>query len=231
MSKIDLAPAFLIHRRTYRDSSLLLDFLTRDHGKIRLIGKGARKSKTTLQMFQNLNICFSGRSDLKTLGNWEIDDSPRHFAGETLILCVYVNELIARLVLDFDPHPELFDKYKKFIFNLDGQKMQTQYWQLRIFEDDLLKELGYGLDYTCDIEGAKIDKNSYYQYHQNGFCADETGKISGILLNHLLEKDQFKLPDEQSLRTCRNLNRQRFSHLLGDKPLKSRELFFIKRTK
>jgi DNA repair protein RecO (recombination protein O) len=40
MTKIDLTPAFLIHRRAFKESSLLLDFFTQEHGKIRLVGRG-----------------------------------------------------------------------------------------------------------------------------------------------------------------------------------------------
>ena len=42
MTNIELAPAFLLHRRTYQGISLLLDFLPRDHGKIRLVARGIR---------------------------------------------------------------------------------------------------------------------------------------------------------------------------------------------
>ena len=67
MTKVELTPAFLIHRRMYQDSSLLLDFFTRHYGKIRLVGRGVRKNKTSLQMFQCLNISVKGRSDLTNL--------------------------------------------------------------------------------------------------------------------------------------------------------------------
>ncbi|HIP75671.1 MAG TPA: DNA repair protein RecO, partial [Psychromonas hadalis] len=91
MTKVELTPAFLIHRRAFKDTSLLLDFFTRDHGKICLVGRGLRSSKTNIQMFQNLNISFSGKSQLKTLTHWEVDDSPRNLKGEALILGLYVN--------------------------------------------------------------------------------------------------------------------------------------------
>lgn len=107
MTKVELTPAFLIHRRAFKNSSLLLDFFTRDFGKIRLVGRGLRGSKTNIQMFQNLSISFAGRGGLKALSYWEIDDVPRNFKGEELILGMYVNELISRLLHEQDPYSEL----------------------------------------------------------------------------------------------------------------------------
>ena len=86
MTKVENTPAFLIHRRMYQGSSLLLDFFTKDFGRLRLIARGARNSKTSLQMFQCLSISFKGRGDLKSLSQWEIADQPRRLQGDDLIL-------------------------------------------------------------------------------------------------------------------------------------------------
>jgi DNA repair protein RecO (recombination protein O) len=51
-----LQGCFLIHRRAFKESSLLLDFFTQEHGKIRLVGRGLRKSKTPLQMFKYFTL-------------------------------------------------------------------------------------------------------------------------------------------------------------------------------
>ncbi|TEU19648.1 MAG: DNA repair protein RecO [Gammaproteobacteria bacterium] len=229
MTKVDLTPAFLIHRRAYRDNSLLLDFLTLEHGRIRLIGRGVRQAKANIQMFQNLRISYTGKGELKTLTHWEVDDVPRQIKGETLILCMYVNELITRLIHEYDPHPQVFEMYQQLVTQMNGLDQAHQYWLLRIFESNLLSELGYGLDYANDIneEPIQIDKNYGYQ-PQLGFSQQADGKISGKLLNSLSSEGLNEVPDEDQLRVCRNLNRQRLSVFLGDKPLKSRELFFTK---
>ena len=90
MTKIENTPAFLIHRRMYQGSSLLLDFFTKDFGRLRLIARGARKSKTSLQMFQCLSISFKGGGELKSLSQWEIADEPRRILGDDLILAMYL---------------------------------------------------------------------------------------------------------------------------------------------
>ncbi len=230
MTKVELTPAFLIHRRAFKDTSLLLDFFTRDHGKICLVGRGLRSSKTNIQMFQNLNISFSGKSQLKTLTHWEVDDSPRNLKGEALILGLYVNELISRLLHDHDPYFELFEFYKQFVDQVSKSEQADRYWLLRLFENNFLSELGYALDFAQDIGGLPIDKNAFYDYQaQSGFSQNSTGKISGELLDLLLLESLDNIPNKDQLKTCRDLNRQRLNLLLGNKPLKSRELFFTKK--
>ncbi|MDC9714532.1 MAG: DNA repair protein RecO [Gammaproteobacteria bacterium] len=229
MTKVDLTPAFLIHRRAFKDASLLLDFFTQEHGKIRLVGRGLRKSKTPLQMFQQMKISFSGKGELKTLTGWEADDQPRNLQGETLILGMYANELIARLLHEQDPHPELFEVYKQFIQQIVKLERQTGRWLLRLFENNLLSELGYGYDLEHDVNGNEIEQNIYYEYQpQAGFSPSSLGKISGKLIHYLLAEDMANIPNLEQLKVCRNLNRQRLDFLLGNKPLKSRSLFFTK---
>ena len=229
MTKVDLTPAFLIHRRAYRDSSLLLDFLTLDHGRIRLIGRGVRQAKANIQMFQHLRISYAGKGELKTLTHWEVEDVPRQIKGEALILCLYVNELITRLIHEHDPHPQIFELYQQFVTQMNDSDQQHQYWLLRIFENNLLSELGYGLDYAVDVDGDLIQTDKNYSYQpQLGFSQQADGKISGNLLNLLLSECLDTTPNKQQLKACRNLNRQRLNVLLGNKPLKSRELFFTK---
>ena len=227
MIKVDLSSAVLIHRRLYKDSSLLLDFYTKEYGKIRLVGRGIRKSKTNIQMFQHLKISFAGRGDLKTLTHWEVDDLPREMKGDTLILCMYINELISILIHENDPHPKLFDAYIDFINSIVLLDEQTQLWSLRLFESSMLSELGYGLDYRVDIKGNRIDENKCYEYQQHlGFIEQSNGKICGKLLGLLSTSSLGNIPNKEQIRVCRNLNRARLSPLLGDKVLKSRELFF-----
>ncbi len=229
MTKIELTPAFLIHRRAYRDNSLLLDFLTLEYGKIRLIGRGVRQAKANIQMFQHLRISYTGKGELKTLTHWEVDDTPRHIKGEALILCMYVNELITRLIHENDPHPQIFDLYQQLVTKISDLDQRHQYWLLRVFENNLLSELGYGLDYSADTSGDSIHSDRNYSYQpQLGFSQQADGKISGNLLNLLSSECLDKVPSEQQLKACRDLNRERLNGLLGDKPLKSRELFFTK---
>ncbi|HCF47718.1 MAG TPA: DNA repair protein RecO [Gammaproteobacteria bacterium] len=180
-------------------------------------------------MFQHLRISYAGKGELKTLTHWEVEDVPRQIKGEALILCLYVNELITRLIHEHDPHPQIFELYQQFVTQMNDSDQQHQYWLLRIFENNLLSELGYGLDYAVDVDGDLIQTDKNYSYQpQLGFSQQADGKISGNLLNLLLSECLDTTPNKQQLKACRNLNRQRLNVLLGNKPLKSRELFFTK---
>ena len=71
--RVALQPAYILHSRPYRDTSLLLEVFTAEHGRISLVGKGARRrsrggsNAALLQPFSPLLVSFSGRSDLKNL--------------------------------------------------------------------------------------------------------------------------------------------------------------------
>lgn len=227
MTRIENSPAFLIHRRMYQGSSLLLDFFTKSHGRVRLIARGARSSKMSLQMFQCLSISFKGKSDLKSLSQWEILDEPRRLLGDDLILAIYANELLIRLLPEGDEYSELFNAYWLYIKNIKNKSNPEKEYSLRIFENQLLLELGYGLDFKDDIEGTPIKGSVLYDFIEDqGFVAQTEGKILGEILLNIVSPNQV-IPNSKGLSALKKLNRKRLKPLLGDKPLKSKELFFV----
>ena len=211
----------------YQGNSLLLDFFTKDYGKLRLIARGARSSKTSLQMFQCLSISFKGKGDLKSLSQWEISDEPRRLLGNDLIMAIYVNELIQRLLPEGDEHSEIFESYWAYIKNISTLDSNEKEYKLRIFENQLLQDLGYGLDFDDDINGNTINKDFQYDFieHQ-GFVINGNGVISGSTLLHLSNSNE-PITNSKELSILKKMNRKRLKSLLGDKPLKSKELFFV----
>ena len=227
MTKIELTPAFLIHRRMYQGSSLLLDFFTRHHGKIRLVARGARSKKTSLQMFQRLNISFKGRSDLKNLTDWESSDQPRRLLGNDLVLAMYTNELLSRLLPEAEKHQKVFDGYWKYLGMINEQSETEKEYSLRLFENLLLKELGYGLEFNKDFKGNPIDSELEYHFQEhNGFVARADGAIPGKVLLIVEDGGDNDRLSVDHLSILKKLNRKRLRLILGEKPLKSRELFF-----
>ncbi len=225
MTNIELTPAFLIHRRTFQGSSLLLDFIIRDFGKTRLVARSGRKNKTSFQMFQRLNISYKGRGELKYLTHWEINDKPRRFLGNDLVLGLYVNELLSRLLPDNEAHQKLFDEYYSFIDNISDQTKSEKEFSLRMFENLLLEDIGYGLEFKVDALGNKIEPNLCYRFDgYEGLIVSENGKISGKTLHQLDSRFDYK-PNSNQLAALKKLNRVRLQTLLDGKPLKSRELF------
>ena len=228
MIKIELTPAFLIPRRMYQDSSLLLDFFTRYYGKIRLVGRGARNKKTSLQMFQCLNISFQGRTDLKNLTDWESSDQPRRLLGNDLVLAMYTNELLSRLLPEAEKHQKIFDGYWNFLRVINEQSNTEKEYSLRLFENLLLKELGYGLEFNKDFKGNPIDSELEYHFQEHkGFVLRADGNIPGKVLLVFDDVDNNGRLSVDHLAILKKINRERLRSILGEKPLKSRELFFV----
>ena len=213
----------------YQGSSLLLDFFTKDFGRLRLVARGARKSKTSLQMFQCLSISFKGKGELKNLSQWEIADKPRRILGDDLILAMYVNELILRLLPENDEYSEIFHAYWNFLSNLKSLNSNEKEYALRDFENQMLEDLGYGIDFSSDINDEPINENLNYEFieHQ-GFSTSDNGLIPGKILVNLLRRENI-VTDTNELSILKKMNRKRLKSLLGDKPLKSKELFFLNR--
>jgi len=192
-----------------------------------LIARGARNSKTSLQMFQCLSISFKGKGELKSLSQWEIADQPRRLLGDDLILAIYINELILRLLPEGDEHIEIFESYWTFISNLNTLASNEKEYALRKFENQLLDDLGYGIDFNFDIDGSAIDKDLKYNFieHQ-GFTSNNEGLFNGKTLLRLSNSDEA-ITNANELSILKKMNRKRLKSLLGDKPLKSKELFFV----
>ena len=211
----------------YQGNSLLLDFFTEHYGKIRLISRGARSKKTSLQMLQCLKISYTGKGDLKSLTHWESNDEPRRLMGDDLIIAIYANELLSRLLPQDDEYKTLFASYWSYIKQINKQSGSEKEYSLRLFENQLLQELGYGLDFSTDYEGNPINSSVNYEFQEHqGFFDNADGKIPGDVLLNIANTNE-NCPSTKQLSILKILNRKRLKLLLGEKPLKSRELFFV----
>jgi DNA repair protein RecO (recombination protein O) len=168
VQRIERQPAFVLHERPYRETSVLLEVLTRDHGRVGLVARGVRAAKPrfprgTLKPLQALELSWQGRGELGTLFAADPVGTPVPLAGEGAFCALYVNELLARLLARNDPHPAAFARYSGVLFDLAGAAdVAAQAWVLRRFERDLLAELGYGLALALDADGLPLDPAGRY---------------------------------------------------------------------
>ena len=116
---IDLEPAYLLHTRPYRNTSLLVDVLTPDHGRISAVvkgvrssGKAAKQKRSLMQPLVPLLIGWTGRGDLKTITGVEARGPNYVLVGKHLFSAMYANELLTRLLQSLEPHPEIFSLYE-----------------------------------------------------------------------------------------------------------------------
>jgi len=230
--KAGLNPAYVLHYRPYRETSLLLDAFSRDYGRVGLIAKGAKRkgsgASLLLQPYQRLLLAWSGNSELMTLTRVELD-GPAHIPEQDrLIGAFYINELVMRLLHQHEAHPELFDIYDMTISAL-ALKDSEQQAVIRIFEKRLLQALGYGLVLDHDVEtGMIIDVDlDYYYLAERGPVRtapenSDHARISGLTLFSLLHED---LTRRNVLHESKRLMRHILQKHLGRKPLASRALY------
>jgi DNA repair protein RecO (recombination protein O) len=141
-------PAFVLHSYPYKETSLIIDLLTRDYGRVAVVAKGAKrpmsKLRGVLQTFQPLQAAWSGKSELRTLIDAEWVGGMKPIEKTALLCGFYLNELLVKLLARDDPHPALFDRYVATLNELaHGEPAQIV---LRKFEKALLKETGVAAD-------------------------------------------------------------------------------------
>jgi DNA repair protein RecO (recombination protein O) len=231
--RITLEPAFVLHQRPYRETSVLLDLFTQEHGRISAVAKGVRQSrsrlKPLLQPFVPLLASWQGRSELVTLVGAEPHDPIGRLSGECLLSGLYLNELLVRVLPKGDPHPGLYTNYRKTLVELQGTNLRPEV--LRLFEKKLLEELGYGLALTGSaFTREPICAEKYYRFDpEQGFelCAPDAMTVQVTIFSgkSLLALASEVFPDEESLKDAKRLMRLALNPLLGAYPLQSRRMY------
>jgi DNA repair protein RecO (recombination protein O) len=231
--RVDREPAFVLHAYAYSETSLLVEALSRRHGRLPLLAKGARRGGSSLRgvmlAFQPLVIGWSGRGEVRTLMRCEGRSSLPMLKAERLLCGFYLNELLLRLLPREDPHEALFDRYGEAIEALahgaEGEPV------LRTFELRLLQEIGYALTLDHDAAtGAAVEPERWYRYEpERGPVPVNVAEppadpryVQGRVL-HALAGEAY--PDAQTAQAAKLLMRLLIDHRLDRQPLHSRTLF------
>lgn len=226
--RIDDARAFLLHVHPYSETSLILDVLSRDHGRLPLLARGARRPRSalrgTLIGFQLLELGWFGGGEVKTLARAEWCGGTPLLQGRCLLLGYYLNELLLKLLPREDAHPALFDSYAEAVAALANGAADAP--ELRRFEKSLLREIGYGMVFHRDADGAPIEPGRRYGYFaERGLLAVDEGQGFTLSGKTLLDMEADDYRDPRTLLESKLLMRQLVAHQLGDKPLQSRRVF------
>ena len=160
-------PAWLLHHRPFRDTSRILDVFTRQHGRVSVVARGSRSARSKLRgllrPFMPLTISWVSRSDLGTLTGAEIGGPPVSLSGDALLSGYYLNELLLNLTHRHDPQADIFDAYAATIRGLASG--DTVALRLRSFEMELLKLLGYALDFSdARAVSGQLVPDEHYEY-------------------------------------------------------------------
>ncbi len=225
---MELQPAFVLHTRPWRETSLLVELLTLDAGRVGLVARGVRRAssgrKGLLQPFLPLLVSYQGRGELKNLKALEAVAAPLPLTGSALFCGLYVNELLMRLLARDMPIEPLFARYRALLVALSGPEAAEPV--LRRFELTLLADLGVLPRLEQDHCGQPIDARLYYALKPEqgfGIVAEHTRlAYSGALLLALADPQPLPPPFWAE---AKRLSRALLKPLLGSKPLVSRSLF------
>ena len=228
VSKDILETVYVLHVRTYRETSLIAEVYSRHRGRLSVIFKGIRSRKSRysvmVQPFVPISLSLLGKSDLKTVANLEFPEKPFAISGKNLILGMYVNELLYRLLGKFDPLESVFDSYECLLKKFEN--LNTPISSLREFELNLLKELGYGINFQTDAgSGEVFSPIAYYNFFVNEgfrktFEPDEMSFRGDEIKSMALGKLDQVRPKKVLFLTRRSL-----ASLLDHAPLTSRTIF------
>lgn len=229
-SRIASQPAFLLHARPFRDSSQLIDVLSRDYGRLTLVARGVRASRSryrgVLRPFAPLALSWSIAGDLGTLTGAEAAGRPPVIAGDALMAGFYVNELVLKLTHRHDPQPELYAAYEAAVTGLtSGPAVE---YTLRCFELRLLRAIGYGLDLEHDmVTGLPVEEDAWYRVRPAEGVARATADgpdasvFSGAELRDIAAE---RLEDPALLGRARRILRGALEHCLEGRELSSRRV-------
>ncbi len=239
----DAQPAFVLHNYPYRETSLLIEVFTQNHGRVALVARGARRPRSALRgvllSFQPLLLSWAGKTELRTLHKAEWRGGLPQLKGGALLCGFYLNELMVKLLPRDDPHEVLYQAYFYALHALSNGHEHAA--TLRRFEKDLLKELGYALTLDHDVvTGIPINPNDNYHYwlergpvrsvdetHGNGGSpdlvrsAENRLELSGLTLLDML-RDDYSNP--VTMQQSKSLMRMLINHHLGDQALNTRQL-------
>jgi DNA repair protein RecO (recombination protein O) len=164
--RLQAEPAFVLHAWAWRETSLLVEVLTRHHGRVGLVARGVMSARrhvqrAALQPLQYVRLDAVLHGELAQLVLAEALDAAPVLAGEALLSALYANELVLRFAHRLDPQPELFHAYARLRARFAAGAHLG--WSLRRFEAGLLDAVGLGFDWRTDAEGGPVQADIAYR--------------------------------------------------------------------
>ena len=217
--------AFVLHTRPLDENKQIVDFFTREQGKLSAVSYISQSKKSDknalLQPFTPISILTTGQNSLKKLKRVEASGKRLVLAKRALYCGFYLNELICRLLPEHIECQSLFELYVASIERLStGDELELV---LRAFELSLLDELGCAIDFSPVFE---IASEGFYYLPEHGFIpALQKQNLPCYYCQHLQSIATNKIDSKEAKQTFKLLMRQVLSSLLGDKPLNSRKFF------
>jgi DNA repair protein RecO (recombination protein O) len=226
LRRIALTPGYILHHRPYRDTSRILEVLTREHGRLTLFARGVRgpsaRLAPLLQPFQLLLLSWSGRGEAPQLTGAERAAASTALPPPSLLAGFYLNELLLKLTTRHDALPELFDQYQAALERLRAGAALAPC--LRVFEKRLLELLGYGVDLASEARsGAPITAEGYYDFRPGlGLVPARAAQAPAVRGRSLLRLAAESLEEAEELADAQRLLSAALAACLEGRPLSTR---------
>lgn len=229
MMRNEVLHGYLIHHRKYREKSHIVHLFTQEYGRV----DGILRQIPPPQ-YQPICLQATGKSELKNFTKLEILNQPVFFHGDAFFAGFYLNEIVLRLCPLEEALPQTFEQYQLTLLQLQQLASHEQASLflrqiLRQFEHVLLQELGYAIDFSVDANQQDILPLRHYQFQLNdGFlpvAQASRSTLSGTLIASMQDHEEGQDFSHEQLQLLGKLYRQMISSLLGDRPLKSRQLW------
>lgn len=229
MMRNEVLHGYLIHHRKYREKSHIVHLYTQEYGRVDGILR-----QTPPPQYQPIRLQASGKSELKNFTKLEILNQPVFFHGDAFFAGFYLNEILLRLCPLEEAMLRTFEQYQLTLLQLQqlaSHESAALFLRqiLRQFEHVLLQELGYAIDFSVDASQQEILPLQHYQFQLNdGFipvAQASRSTIPGSLIATMQSYQDEQDFSHEQLQLLGKLYRQMISSLLGDRPLKSRQLW------
>lgn len=234
---MELQRAWMLHSRPYKEQSVIAEFLVENHGRVAMVVRGVRKARSAhaalLQPFNALLVSWKGRSELKTLVSLEADTNTR-LTGNALYCGFYINELMLRAMVQGQELEGSTGLYASVVARLATPGIALEP-VLRQFELQLLMLTGYlpALDIDA-VTGQPLVPGQIYCFQQEMGLVSMNGPMVSSHPNScfpaelLLALAAGDFSRTEFFADFKRFTRLALKPLLGDRPLRSRELFPVK---
>ncbi|MEG2884262.1 MAG: DNA repair protein RecO C-terminal domain-containing protein [Acinetobacter sp.] len=229
MMRNEVLHGYLIHHRKYREKSHIVHLYTQEYGRVDGIIR-----QIPPPQYQPIRLQASGKSELKNFTKLEILNQPVFFHGDAFFAGFYLNEILLRLCPLEEAMLRTFEQYQLTLLQLQqlaSHESAALFLRqiLRQFEHVLLQELGYAIDFSVDASQQEVLPLQHYQFQLNdGFipvAQASRSTIAGSLIATMQSYQDEQDFSHEQLQLLGKLYRQMISSLLGDRPLKSRQLW------
>ena len=222
---------FVLHRRNYGETSKILSLFTQGYGRVDILCKGCRnpgRKNRILEPFRRYRLCWSGRSGLKILRQYDEVTIYSLFSRQERLYCgLYLNELLNSIIRIDEVESNLFSLYDITLAELASCDKEDIVPLLRLFELNLIRLMGYGINLDVESDGGTpIEESMTYAFEaEQGFYRSHTGQnilIHGDTLT-ALSSGQFK--SKRQLKEAKQFTRILINYYFPNCSIQSRKLF------